>query len=95
MPVLISSFPAFLIKTIPASRFRLLNSDSYLLMKKLLILLAVLVTAGTALAQTVAPTLIPFQGRLTDQNGVAYTNKQYNILDCSSIVGVIRWYRNN
>ena len=80
MPVLISSFPAFLIKTIPASRFRLLNSDSYLLMKKLLILLAVLVTAGTALAQTVAPTLIPFQGRLTDQNGVAYTNKQYTIV---------------
>lgn len=39
-----------------------------------------LVASAPASAQTPAPTLIPFQGRLTDQNGTAYTNNQYTIV---------------
>jgi len=36
-------------------------------------------TSPAAAAQDVSPTLIPFQGRLTDQAGVAYTNGQYTL----------------
>ena len=64
-------------------------------MKTLLILLtAALLLAGSAFAQTPAPTLIPFQGRLTDQSGVAYTNNQYTIvfqLYDQAVGGTLLW----
>ena len=63
-------------------------------MKKLLTLLSLLVVAGPLAAQTAAPTLIPFQARLTDQNGVAYTNNQYTIvfqLYDQAVGGTLLW----
>jgi len=63
-------------------------------MKKLLTLLALLAWVGPLAAQTTAPTLIPFQGRLTDQNGVAYTNNQYTIvfqLYDQAVGGTLQW----
>ena len=63
-------------------------------MKTLLTLtIALGLLAGSAFAQT-APTLIPFQGRLTDQNGVAYTNNQYTIvfqLYDQAVGGTLLW----
>ena len=47
-------------------------------MKKLLLTL-LLASAAVAHAAT-APTLIPFQGRLTDQAGVGYTNGQFTLI---------------
>lgn len=48
-------------------------------MKKLLTLLSLLALAAPLAAQTTAR-LIPFQGRLTDQNNVAYNTGQYTII---------------
>lgn len=48
-------------------------------MKKLIFLACVCCMAVIAKADP-SPKLIPFQGRLTDQNGVAYTNGQFTIL---------------
>jgi Phage Tail Collar Domain len=47
-------------------------------MKKLLLILLLVSAAGAHAAP--APTLIPFQGRLTDQTGTAYTNGQYTLI---------------
>ncbi len=63
-------------------------------MKKLLTLLTLLVLAGPLAAQPAAPALIPFQGRLTDQNGVAYGSGQYTIvfqLYDQAVGGTLLW----
>jgi len=47
-------------------------------MKKLLLILLLVSAAGAHAAP--APTLIPFQGRLTDQTGAGYTNGQFTLI---------------
>lgn len=47
-------------------------------MNKLAITLAISIASGVLMASE-SPTLIPFQGRLTDQQGVPYTNAQYSV----------------
>src|SRR5882724_535594 len=56
-----------------------LNQIRFVIMKTLTVLcVGVLASLLTALAGP-APMLIPFQGRLTDQQGRPYTNGQYSI----------------
>ena len=47
-------------------------------MNKLVMALACSIASGAIIASE-APTLIPFQGRLTDQQGVPYSNSQYTV----------------
>lgn len=47
-------------------------------MNKLAVILACSLASGVLIASE-APTLIPFQGRLTDQQGVPYSNSQYTV----------------
>jgi len=67
-------------------------------MKPSLLLVLCLLVASVCLpirAQTPAPTLIPFQGRLTDQAGTPYTNGQFSVvfqLYDQAVGGVLLWH---
>ncbi|MBL9145368.1 MAG: hypothetical protein JNM99_16945 [Verrucomicrobiaceae bacterium] len=62
--------------------------------RRLLLLIALLLAPGFRLAAQTSPYVIPFQGRLTNQQGVAYSSGQYTIvfnIYSQSIGGTTQW----